>query len=91
MNNTSNDAVNIQAQEYGYRADITLFDAGRGFPAEKASAVCLPFWQADPNSPGLGLGLYLAKEFIEGSRGSISLSSQPNRGTLVKISLRLRA
>ena len=80
------DYVSIAAQDYGYRNDITILDRGQGFRLDGDSAF-LPFWQSDAANPGLGLGLYLAKTFIEGCGGTLSLSSEPNRGTLVKVSL----
>ncbi len=78
--------VSINVQEYGYRADITVYDKGKGFRAAGDSAF-QPFWQADIADPGLGLGLYLARRHIEGCGGKISLSSEPSRGTLVKVTL----
>ena len=79
--------VSIQTQDFGYRVDFTIRDRGRGFRlADKATAF-LPFWQASADDPGLGLGLHLAKAFIEGSGGKIAIGSAPSRGTLVKVSL----
>ncbi len=79
--------VSIQTQDFGYRVDFTIRDRGNGFRlADKATAF-LPFWQASVDNPGLGLGLHLAKAFIEGSGGRIAIGSAPNRGTLVKVSL----
>lgn len=78
--------VGIAAQDYGYRTDISIFDRGRGFRFT-GDAAFEPFWQESAANPGLGLGLYLARAFIEGCGGAISISSEPNRGTLAKISL----
>lgn len=78
--------VSIATQDYGYRAVITILDRGRGFQFEGNTAF-QPFWQGDVSNPGLGLGLYLARRYIQASGGALSLSSQPYRGTLVKVSL----
>ena len=78
--------ASIHLKEYGYRADITIYDKGRGFHMEGDSPF-QPFWQADFADPGLGLGLYLARRHIEGSGGKISLSSEPQRGTLIRVSI----
>lgn len=80
------DQVGLTMQEYGYRADISIFDNGKGFRFS-GDAAFEPFWQENAANSGLGLGLYLARSFIEGCGGALSLSSEPNRGTLVKISL----
>jgi len=79
--------VSINSQDFGYRVDFTILDRGRGFRLTDKRAAFLPFWQASADNPGLGLGLYLAKAFIEGSGGKIAIGSVPNRGTLVKVSL----
>ena len=79
--------VTIDTQDFGYRADFTIYDRGKGFGLRDKGIAFLPFWQASAEDPGLGLGLYLAKQFIEGSGGTIALHSEPNRGTLVKVSL----
>lgn len=78
--------VSIAIQEYGYRADITIYDKGAGFDPQ-GDSVFQPFWQGGAAAPGLGLGLYLARRHIEGGGGKISLSSEPNRGTLVRVSI----
>ncbi len=79
--------VTLDMQDFGYRADITLYDRGKGFRLRDKATAFLPFWQAAADDPGLGLGLHLAKQFIEGCGGSIALHSKPYHGTLVKVSL----
>ena len=81
------DNASISTQDFGYRADIILYDRGKGFRFPDEETAFLPFWQAAADDPGLGLGLYLAKQFIEGCGGSVSLRSAPNHGTAVKVSL----
>lgn len=83
------DSVNIEAQIYANRADLTIHDTGYGFNCENMNNPFQPFWQSDNSNDGFGLGLYLAKSFIEESRGTISISSEQQGGTLVKISLPL--
>ncbi len=78
--------VSVATQDYGYRVDIKILDRGRGFHSD-GNIAFQPFWQGDASNPGLGLGLYLAKQFVEASGGSLSLNSQAERGTLVKVSL----
>jgi len=79
--------VSIQTQDFGYRVDFNIRDRGRGFRLVDKQAAFLPFWQASLENAGLGLGLHLAKAFIEGSGGKIAIGSVPSRGTLVKVSL----
>ena len=83
------DSFSIEARHYAERIDIAIHDAGHGFHSENMNQPFQPFWQADEHNEGLGLGLYLAKAFIEQSGGAISISSKPQNGTLVKVSLAL--
>ena len=79
--------VSINTQDFGYRVDFSILDRGKGFRLADKQTAFLPFWQAAADCPGLGLGLHLAKAFIEGSGGRIAIKSVPRRGTLVKVSL----
>lgn len=83
------DSINIEAQIYANRVDLTIHDNGYGFNAENMNNPFQSFWQSDESNDGFGLGLYLAKTFIERSRGTISISSEQQGGTLVKVSLPL--
>ncbi len=82
------DQISVSTQYFGYRADITIFDRGKGFRQDDKETPFQPYWQAGAGDAGLGLGLYLARQFIEGSGGTISISSEPGLGTLVKVSLK---
>lgn len=79
--------VSINTQDFGYRVDFTILDRGKGFRLPDKETAFLPFWQSNADNPGLGLGLHLAKAFIEGSGGKIAIKGVPRRGTLVKVSL----
>lgn len=83
------ESISLEAQIYANRIDITIHDNGYGFKAENMSSPMQPFWQSDESNDGFGLGLFLAKTFIERCRGTISISSEQQVGTLVKVSLPL--
>jgi signal transduction histidine kinase len=83
------DNISIEAQLYSNRVDLTIHNTGYGFNYENTNSPFQPFWQSDESNDGFGLGLFLAKTFIEHSRGTISISSEQQGGTLVKVSLPL--
>jgi signal transduction histidine kinase len=72
------------------RARVVVSDNGAGMDAEAAARAFDRFAQAGIASGGdraLGLGLPLAKQFVEAHGGAITLVSEPGQGTLVTVEL----
>jgi len=73
--------------------EISVVDDGIGIPPSALPHVFDAFFQAD-SSPtrehgGAGLGLYIAKSFVEAHGGTIALSAAPGQGTRVVMRLPL--
>lgn len=70
---------------------IEIADTGIGIPADQISKVLEPFGQVETSlvrrSEGSGLGLPLAKAFIELHGGVFEIHSEVNTGTRVRFSL----
>lgn len=68
---------------------LTVTDTGIGIAEEHQQAVMDPFYQVENaetrRHDGTGLGLPLAKSFIEAHGGWLELDSQPGRGTAVRL------
>jgi len=73
------------------RAEITVSDNGRGIAAADQARVFDRFHRvavpAGGDEAALGLGLPLAKQFVEAHGGSVELISKPGEGTTVTIRL----
>ncbi|TMJ15786.1 MAG: PAS domain-containing protein [Alphaproteobacteria bacterium] len=71
------------------RAEITVSDNGRGIPTSEQARVFDRFHRSDTaeGEDALGLGLPLAKQFVEAHGGSVKLVSEPGEGTTVTIRL----
>ncbi len=69
------------------RAVLEVSDTGKGIPPEKMASVFRPYqsWR----SGGTGLGLATAKKIVEAHSGTISVHSEPGRGTSFTIELPL--
>lgn len=67
------------------RALLTVEDTGQGISPEDLSRVFDPFFSR--NEGGTGLGLSVVHGIVERHRGTISLDSQPGRGTLVRVEI----
>ncbi|SFU46444.1 ABC-type sugar transport system, substrate-binding protein, contains N-terminal xre family HTH domain [Pustulibacterium marinum] len=67
--------------------EITVSDSGIGIPNEEIQHIFEPFYQASNNSrPSSGIGLYVAKQFVELHSGTITATS--SKGTIFSIFLK---
>lgn len=68
-------------------AIVVVKDNGKGIPPEYLSKVFDMFFKVDTGMPGIGLGLFLAKEIVSRLGGAIDITSRVNVGTTVRIEL----
>jgi two-component system, OmpR family, sensor histidine kinase KdpD len=82
-------AVRISASEAAGRVELRIADRGPGIPAEGRERVFEPFQRFGhrPRGEGTGLGLAVAKGFVEAMGGTIELEDTPGGGQTVCISL----
>ena len=68
---------------------ITVQDHGRGITQSKLAGIFDKFSRTgrDPRTPGTGLGLYIAKLFVEGQGGTLSVASEEGRGSTFTFTL----
>lgn len=65
---------------------VEIADNGIGMSAEQVDHVFDKFYRADASDtakPGIGLGMSISKHIIEGHGGTITMQSEPNKGTTV--------
>lgn len=69
--------------------ELTIKDFGIGIPEEDKSKLFSSFYRASNTTTihGSGLGLVVAKQFIELHNGKIEISSELNKGTVVILKL----
>ena len=70
---------------------LAVRDTGRGMTEEQRSKLFQPFVQAHEREGGggSGLGLVISRSIVELMGGSLALESEPGRGTLALVRLRL--
>ncbi len=77
--------VTINLKKDGDSALVSVADSGIGIPKDQQSQIFSRFFRGTNirtlETTGTGLGLYIAKAFIEGSGGRIWFKSEENKGT----------
>jgi signal transduction histidine kinase len=66
---------------------LEVSDTGEGIPPEHLPHVFERFYRADPARPagGTGLGLAIVKQLTEAQGGSVSVASEPGRGSVFTV------
>ena len=79
--------IEVELRGLPESAQVTIRDTGIGIPASELDKVFAPFYQVDRRLnrayDGAGVGLTLAKRYLELHGGTIQLQSQPGQGTTV--------
>jgi two-component system, OmpR family, sensor histidine kinase KdpD len=77
----------LRAKEEGDRVVLDVVDHGPGVPAALKERIFEPFARLDKRSPGVGLGLAVAKGFAEAMGGTIVAVDTPGGGLTVRVTL----
>ena len=67
-------------------ATVSVEDHGKGVEPADRELVFEPFWRKGDASAGLGLGLAVARELIQGHKGRIWVEDTPGGGATFKVS-----
>ncbi len=86
---SQNNTVDVLFQYLKGQIIIDFLDEGIGIPKEEIESILEPFYRASNarNQTGHGLGLSLTSKIIELHKGQLEIISEPNKGTIVKVSL----
>lgn len=77
--------VGLRTAADGGRLAIEVIDSGSGIAPQRQALLFEPFQSSRPN--GLGLGLFLSKRLVEAHGGTLTVSSRPGAGTILRIVL----
>lgn len=88
------DPVLVVAHQQGDTVELRVVDRGPGIAPTLRAAVFEPFQRRDDRAvstgAGVGLGLAIARGFVEAMHGSIGLEDNPGGGLIVRIALPVR-
>ena len=80
-------SVSVEQWEMYVKLDVT--DTGRGIPESRQAAIFRRFYREEAvhDQPGVGIGLYLAREIVTRQGGYIKVTSEPGRGSTFSVFL----
>ncbi len=79
--------VSVEQWEMYVKLDVA--DTGRGIPESRQAAIFRRFYREEEvhDQPGVGIGLYLAREIVTRQGGYIKVTSEPGRGSIFSVFL----
>lgn len=86
----SDEPVEVSALAAGQSVKLQIVDHGRGITEQQERQLFEPFQRLDDHGPqGLGLGLSVARGFVEAMGGAMVADSTPGGGLTMRIRLQL--
>jgi two-component system sensor histidine kinase KdpD len=81
--------VRIEAGSVGDRVHVRVVDRGPGIPVDARERVFQPFQRLgdSPNGSGVGLGLAVARGFVDAMGGDLTIDDTPGGGTTMTVNL----
>jgi two-component system sensor histidine kinase KdpD len=82
-------AISVHAVDRGHAVELRVVDHGQGIPTGSRQRVFEPFQRLDgaPEAEGVGLGLAVARGFIEAMHGTLEVDETPGGGTTMVATL----
>lgn len=81
------DPVAVTVREEADRIDFRVEDRGVGMDEETRRHAVEPFFTTREPGEGMGLGLFLTRELVEGLGGDLAIDSEEDTGTTVRLTI----
>jgi len=79
--------ISLRSGQDGHYVWVEVEDSGAGMAADVQRRIFEPFFTTKPLGKGTGLGLPISREIVQRHAGTISVDSEPGRGTCFRICL----
>lgn len=85
----TNGKINVSAEEWEMYIKVDIKDTGKGIPEKHQASIFQRFYREEEvhNEPGIGIGLYLAREIITKQGGFIKVTSEVDKGSTFSVFL----
>ncbi len=81
--------ISVSVEQWEMYVKLDVADTGKGIPESRQAAIFRRFYREEEvhNQPGVGIGLYLAREIISRQGGYIKVTSEVGRGATFSVFL----
>lgn len=85
----SNGNIHVVAENLEMYLKISITDTGKGIAEQNQGAIFKRFYREEQvhDTPGIGIGLYLAREIISMQSGYIKVTSEIGKGSIFSVFL----
>lgn len=81
--------ISVTINQLGAMAEIIVEDNGKGMEQQFINEKLFKPFESTKSNRGMGIGVYLTKEYINQLNGTLKVNSTPSQGTTFKIQLPL--
>ena len=82
--------IEIRSRRRGNQLEVVVEDNGQGIPPENVPHLFEPFFTTKPAGEGTGLGLYICKQIVDQSQGTLDVETVVGKGTCFRVRLPVR-
>jgi signal transduction histidine kinase len=81
--------ISVSVAQWEMYVKLDVADTGKGIPESRQAAIFRRFYREEEvhNQPGVGIGLYLAREIVTRQGGYIKVTSEVGRGSVFSVFL----
>ena len=81
--------ISVSVEQWEMYVKLDVADTGRGIPESRQAAIFRRFYREEEvhDQPGVGIGLYLAREIVARQGGYIKVTSEVGRGSTFSVFL----